>query len=181
MSILKNSEKVIIASKNQIKINTVTTSFAKVFPEQEFEFVGISASSEVSDQPMTEAETSLGAKNRIKNAKASYPDADFWVALEGGLQEVNGQLEVFGYIVVETTNKTGISKTATFTLPEKVAELIRQGKELGEADDIVFGGINSKQKTGAVGILTKNLITRTTYYEQAMILALIPFINLELY
>jgi non-canonical (house-cleaning) NTP pyrophosphatase len=34
---------------------------------------------------------------------------------------------------------------------------------------------------GAVGILTGDVLTRTTYYEPAIILALIPFKNPELY
>lgn len=56
-----------------------------------------------------------------------------------------------------------------------------EGKELGEADDLVFGQTNSKQANGAVGILTDNVLTRTTFYEPAVILALIPFKNPELY
>jgi len=59
--------------------------------------------------------------------------------------------------------------------------LIRQGKELGEADDIVFGRSNSKQENGAVGLLTDNAIDRAQLYEHAMILALIPFKNEALY
>ena len=39
----------------------------------------------------------------------------------------------------------GKSRTATFFLPEEVAELVRQGQELGSADDIVFNVSNSKQ------------------------------------
>lgn len=73
------------------------------------------------------------------------------------------------------------AKTATFFLPPAIASLIHAGKELGEADDIVFGQTNSKQKNGAVGILTGDLITRTSYYVDAIILACIPFKNIELY
>ncbi|MGK0308683.1 MAG: non-canonical (house-cleaning) NTP pyrophosphatase, partial [Urechidicola sp.] len=40
---------------------------------------------------------------------------------------------------------------------------------------------NSKQKNGAVGILTGNLIDRTQFYVEAMVLALIPFLNKEIY
>jgi len=173
--------KVIIASKNPVKINTVKNGFTKVFPNQEFEYIGVSAASEVSDQPMSDQETLLGAKNRVKNAKIALPDADFWVGLEGGLEEINGKLEAFAYIIVESKDKTGISKTATFALPEKVSELVRSGMELGDADDIVFGDSNSKQKNGSVGILTKDLITRTSFYETSVILALIPFIHPDLY
>ena len=46
---------------------------------------------------------------------------------------------------------------------------------------MVFKRSNSKQKNGAVGILTDNLINRTYYYAHAIILALIPFSNTKLY
>ena len=78
-------------------------------------------------------------------------------------------------------NKTGKARTASFFLPEKISELIDEGIELGEADDIVFGLRDSKKKNGAVGILTKNVTDRAKYYSEAVILALIPFINEELY
>jgi non-canonical (house-cleaning) NTP pyrophosphatase len=49
--------------------------------------------------------------------------------------------------------------------------------ELGEADDLVFGQINSKQQNGAIGILTNDLIDRESLYRPAVIMALIPFLN----
>lgn len=53
--------------------------------------------------------------------------------------------------------------------------------ELGEADDLVFKQTNSKQGRGTVGTLTRDVIQRTEYYKPAVIFALIPFINPELY
>jgi len=40
---------------------------------------------------------------------------------------------------------------------------------------------NSKQKSGAVGHLTKGVIDRTAYYVPAVVLAYIPWENPELY
>ena len=59
--------------------------------------------------------------------------------------------------------------------------MIKEGKELGEADDIVFNRNNSKQENGAVGILTGDVIDRMKYYTEAVILSLIPFKNVDLY
>jgi non-canonical (house-cleaning) NTP pyrophosphatase len=47
--------------------------------------------------------------------------------------------------------------------------------ELGDADDAVFGRSNSKQANGSIGLLTDDALTRTEYYVQAVIMALIPF------
>ena len=90
-------------------------------------------------------------------------------------------MRTFAWVVVKSKDKIGQAKTGTFYLPPKVAQLVAQGKELGEADDIVFGRTNSKQSNGAVGLLTHNLINRTSYYIEAVILALISFKNSKLY
>ena len=174
-------QNVVIASRNPVKINAVTAGFQKMFPDQEFQFEGISVSSGVSEQPMSSAETKEGAFNRIKNSKVLNPNAQFWVGIEGGVEFEADEMEAFAWIVISTKEKTGKAKTSSFYLPKAVSELIIGGKELGEADDIVFGGTNTKQKNGAVGILTGNVVDRTSYYTEAVILALIPFKNEKLY
>ena len=173
--------KIIIASKNPIKINATKLGFQKVFANLDFECAGVSVPSDVSDQPMTNQETLQGATNRATHAKNDFPDAAFWVGIEGGIEKMGEEMMAFAWIVILSNEATGKARTGTFFLPPKVVELINQGKELGEADDIVFGHSNSKQKNGAVGILTGNLIDRTQFYVEAMVLALIPFLNKEIY
>ncbi len=172
--------KVAIASQNPVKIESTKLAFTKIFPEQLFEFQGFSVSSNVSNQPMGEKETLTGAKNRVKNL-IKIISADYYVAIEGGSKHVNKQMETFAWVVIKSKNKTSKSRTASFYLPKEIIRLINQGKELGEADDIVFNRKNSKQSNGAVGILTGDIITRTSYYEQAVVMALIPFKNPNLY
>ena len=111
------------------------------------------------------------------------PDADYWVGIEGGLQiPEQGEMEVFAWIVIRGRDgKVGKSKTGTCFLPKETALLVEQGKELGDADDIVFGQTNSKQQNGTVGNLTGDVITRSTYYSEAVVLALVPFRNPKLY
>lgn len=173
---------VVVASTNPVKINTAEIGFSKMFPEVLFEFKGVAAESGVAGQPMNEEETLRGARNRAENAAKLVPEADYWVGIEGGISEVEGEMESFAWIVVRGKNgKLGKGRTGSFFQPHRVAEIIRSGKELGEADDIVFGLKNSKQANGSVGILTGDVLTRTTFYEPAVILALIPFKNEGLY
>ena len=174
-------KKIIIASKNPVKISAVRMAFQKVFSEEDFEFEGIFVPSNVSDQPTGDEETIIGASNRAKNAMSSIPTADYWIGIEGGVEKTKHGVGSFSWVVVKSKSKEGKAKGNIFFLPKKVVELIDQGKELGDADDIVFGDSNSKQKNGSVGILTGNIITRTDYYYTALILALIPFKNPSLY
>lgn len=175
------SQKVIIGSTNPVKIQCVEKAFSQVFPDVNWIFEGAKTDSGVSDQPMSDGETYRGAQNRARAAKSQVPDASFWIGIEGGIEDVGqGQLmEAFAWMVVLHKEQSSRARTATFPIPEEVAQLVRDGVELGIADDKVFGRSNSKQKDGAVGLLTNGLIDRTQYYEHAVILALVPFLKRE--
>lgn len=182
---------VIVASKNPVKLRAAQLGFTRIFPGKVFQFTGESVPSGVSDQPMSSAETLLGAYQRAQAARAGCPEADFWVGIEGGVEEcppgaipealAGARLAAFAWIVILNRAGVGKARTGTLFLPPRVAELVHAGKELGEADDIVFGRTNSKQENGAVGLLTGNAVDRAAFYEQAVILALAPFYKPELY
>jgi inosine/xanthosine triphosphatase len=171
----------VVASTNPVKVQAAVNGFRRMFPSADLNVVTVTVPSGVGHQPMSDEETLTGALNRVQQAVALVPDADYWIGIEGGVEEVEGDVAAFAWLVVRSARLVGKSRTGTFFLPRAVADLIRQGKELGEADDIVFNRLNSKQENGAVGILTGNVVERMSLYEQAMILALIPFKNEALY
>lgn len=171
--------RIIVASKNPVKIDAVKDGFLSFFSQANVE--GVSVDSGVSDQPMSDIETLQGARNRVENAKLSFPDSDFWVGIEGGVERDSFGLTAFAWVVIQDNEQRGEARTTNFRLPVKVTRLIDQGFELGHANDQIFKEHNSKQKSGAVGLLTRDKITRTKLYRQAVQLALIPFINKELY
>jgi len=174
------TRRVIVASTNPTKIEAVRLGFASMFPGMPLAVSGVAVDSGVGDQPATDAETLRGARNRAANARRAHPDADYWVGVEGGVDNGGEALLAFAWIVVLGAAGEGHSRTATFTLPDEIAALVRQGVELGEADDRVFGRTNSKQANGAVGILTHDALDRAGFYSQAVLLALIPFANPQL-
>ena len=174
-------KRVIIASQNPVKVNASKEGFLQVFSDTSYDFEGIKVASGVSDQPMSSQETYQGAFNRATGAQKSQPDADYWIGIEGGIEKVKGHLEVFAWIVILSNTQQGVAKTASFILPQKVSELVKQGYELGTADDMVFRKKDSKKSSGSVGILTNGLIDRKEYYVQAVVLALIPFMHPDLY
>ncbi|MCG6464784.1 inosine/xanthosine triphosphatase [Vibrio parahaemolyticus] len=167
------TQKVVIASLNPAKINAVKSAFQSAFPQQAFEFVGISVPSEVADQPITNEETHRGAVNRVKNAKVEMPIADFYVGLEAGIE---GNV-TFAWMVIESDTHRGESRSASLMLPPEVLAQLADANELGDVMDKVFGTENIKQKGGAISLLTQNQLTRSSVYHQALILALIPFTN----
>jgi inosine/xanthosine triphosphatase len=178
---------VVVASSNPVKITAAREGFARIFPDAELDVRGISVSSGVSEQPFSSAETLRGALNRAQAARNQAPLADYWVGIEGGVEPepegelTQGELWAFAWVAILGVDRVGKGRTGTFALPPQVADLVRQGIELGTADDIVFQRSNSKQENGAVGLLTENVIDRAAFYVQAVILALIPFKNPQLY
>ncbi len=173
--------KIILASKNPVKLRAARGGFERMFPDVELDFDTVSVPSGVPDQPMGDEETRRGAKQRAEAARRARPKADFWIGLEGGIEDHNHQLYAFAWSAVLSKTRLGESRSASFELPVAVADLVRAGKELGEADDIVFGDSNSKHKAGAVGLLTGNVIDRARLYEPSVVLALIPFHRPDLY
>lgn len=175
-------KKIVVASKNPVKIAAALGGFKQMFPDEEFEVEGVGVTSGVRDQPMSSDETYKGARNRASNAQALQPGADYWVGLEGGIEATGDDMLAFAWmVIIGSDGRVGKGKTGIFFLPSEVATLIRGGMELGEADDIVFSRSNSKQAGGAIGLLTDNIIDREAYYTEAIIFALVAFKHPEFY
>ena len=170
--------KVIIASHNPAKIRAVNEAFTLQFPGEKIEYTPASVESGVSDQPFSDEETRHGARNRARNACETYPDADFWVGLEGGIETIDDQLMAFAWMaVLGPDQRIGEARTVTLPLPPAVKALVDQGMELGDANDQVFATVNSKHKGGAFGLLTNGIYTREGVYAEALVIALVPFVN----
>ncbi len=170
--------KIVVTSHNPVKIAAAEEAFMGRFPAQEICLLPVDVSSGVPDQPMSDQVTRQGARNRVSNAKLNYPDADYWVGMEGGLDFFDGRLMAFAWMVIAGKGEQ-ISETRSVTLPlpPQIQALVLAGLELGEANDRVFSTLNSKQGGGAYGLLTDGLMTREGIYTQTLILALIPFVH----
>ncbi|MCY3978746.1 MAG: inosine/xanthosine triphosphatase [Chloroflexi bacterium] len=167
-----------VASQNPVKLNAAQAAFQQMFPPQRFSVDGVSVPSGAPDQPTSLSETMEGARNRAENARAARPDSDYWVGIEGGIEDNPLGMTCFARVhVLGRDGVKGLGQTAVFYLPQEVAELVRGGLELGHADDRVFGRDNSKQANGAIGLLTDDLVDREAYYTHAVIMALVPFKN----
>jgi inosine/xanthosine triphosphatase len=172
---------VYVASSNPVKLIAAREGFARMFPGVPFEFRSAQHTVSISSQPITDEETLAGAASRAQNIRECYPDGDFWVGIEGGSGERDEGMGTYAWVVVLDKDRIGRGRSGEFFLPKNVADLVRQGMELGHADDLVFSRNNSKQENGAVGLLTDNAVDRAGLYVPAVIFALIPFKHPELY
>jgi inosine/xanthosine triphosphatase len=170
--------KVVIASHNPAKIRAAEQAFSLQFSEKVIDFIPTSVESGVRDQPLSDEETRHGARNRAQNAHEQHSDADFWVGLEGGIETIDGQLMAFAWMaVLGPGQQISEARTVTLPLPPAVKALVDQGLELGDANDKVFSTVNSKRQGGAFGLLTNGIYTRESVYTEALVIALVPFVN----
>ena len=170
-----HTQTLVVASQNPVKIEATRRGFASMFPRRTFHLHPVAVSSAVRPQPLSDAETLQGALNRVQHAAHLVPQADYWVGIEGGVEERQGSMEAFAWIVISAPPLLGKSRTGTFSVPEEVAALVRQGHELAAAVEQVYQHTQVKSTTGAVGVLTEGVIDRVQLYEHAVVLALVPF------
>ena len=176
------TENIIVGSKNPVKIASALAGFESMFPDRSFTTAGFAVESGVSDQPMSSEETLQGAVNRVSQLPALAPESQFFVGMEGGIEIIDDRWFASAWMVVlDHQGRRSQSKSALFALPPKVKQLVESGLELGLANDQVFAEKNSKHAGGAIGSLTAGKITRHALYEHAMVAALIPFKNTELF
>lgn len=174
--------KIAVGSTNPKKSEATHMAFAKVWPDQTFEVVGVDVKSGISDQPMSDLESMKGAKQRAKLALEATPDAEYGVGLEGGMQEIDGAWYDSGWVaVIDKQGNIGLGSSARCIVPEKMMVHIRQGMELGHVDDLLFGHENSKQKSGHFGFMTNEAIPRAEGYRDGVIMALARFIVPQLF
>ncbi|MCL1127013.1 inosine/xanthosine triphosphatase [Shewanella surugensis] len=177
---MNNPINIIVGSTNPVKISAAQSTIAAFYPDANIHCKGIHAPSRVADQPMTAKDTKLGAINRVKYCQAHHC-ADFYFAMEGGVDLFEHGPATFAYLVIATQDTLSIGRSASLPLPFKVYQALQQGEELGHVMDRLFNTHNIKQQGGAIGLLTQGQATRESTYTQGLILAMAPLLNPELF
>ena len=168
---------IVVASANPAKIRAVEDALSQVFAGQVLRCQGQRTASGVPAQPMNSEETLQGALNRLQAVAAAAPGADYYVALEAGLDGDSS----FAWITISHQGRISKTRSASLSLPPAALMAIQQGEELGDVMDRMFAQHNVKQQGGAIAMLTNHLLTRSGVYQQAIILAMIPFIQPQLF
>ena len=175
--------KILVGSKNPVKINAVNEAFSLYY--KSIELIGISVNSFVSDQPINE-ETFIGSENRAKELvkinKEQKLNAEFFVGIEGGIQQIYNKWFAFGCMcIIHISGKTSFGTSANFELPKNITNQLLEGKELGRVMDEIMMQDNTKQKGGAISFFTTGKMSRKQLYIPGLISALIPFQHPDMY
>lgn len=171
--------KIAVGSRNPVKIAAVRNVLLKIYPGAEI--IPVEVDSKVSPHPLGDAEAIAGARERAKQAR-KITKAAWGVGLEGATTDIAGKHMTSGWAAVFDGRQFYIGGGGHLLLPPAVDYKIRrENKELGTAIDELTGGENTKQKMGAIGILTKGLSNRRKAYEYILIYALAPLLSPQFY
>lgn len=172
-----------VGSMNPVKIAAAKHAFELMFPKHSIQCTAKNALSGVSDQPMSESETRLGAQNRVRCcSEQTTTYIDYFVAMEGGVDVFEEGPCTFAYVAILSQTGTLLTgRSANLPLPKNVYPRLQAHEELGSVMDDMFNTDNIKQKGGAIGLLTNHVATRESIYIQALVLALAPALHPELY
>jgi inosine/xanthosine triphosphatase len=172
--------KIVVASKNPVKLKATQNILKKIYPAVEVEDRDVDSG--VPDQPIGLEVTVQGAINRARNAFSPYFDLS--VGIESGLLEVphsiTGYLDL-QWCAIYDGEKITLGVSAGFEYPPMVIEQVLDGREVGDVMDQVTGVDKLGQKTGAVSHLTQGMLDRTGNTEQCVLMAMVPRMNEDLY
>ncbi|HZP96918.1 MAG TPA: inosine/xanthosine triphosphatase [Candidatus Limnocylindria bacterium] len=168
-----------VGSTNPAKLEAVHRALARLAPGCAVE--GVAVPSGVGAQPMGDAQTRAGAFARAR-AALTRTDADIGIGLEGGVI-FEGDLPwlVSWVAVVDRAGARGEASGLRMPLPPSATAGLRAGAELGDLVDALFDVHLSKQRAGAVGLLTEGFVSRTDAFADLVAMACAPFLRPDLY
>lgn len=174
----------LVGTSNPSKVRGVKIAFEKFFTN--VEVIAVNVRSGVSNQPFGFGDTVKGAVMRGWNALKAR-EGDYGVGIEAGLVKfpwaLTGFMDFQVCAIVDSYEKVTIGIGPGFEFPPGPLRLVieNQVKELGEAMEIMTGLKDIGRDIGAIGWLTKGVMKRDELTSIAVLMALIPRVNPDLY
>lgn len=171
--------KLLIATKNQGKIEGAKKAFEKFF--KEVEILGIPVESNVSEQPVNN-DIYLGAKNRVNNlkeyAKNNNIKADFYLSIESGIHNFFGSYMITNIAIVEDNfGLESVGTSASFPVPDHLVDDVINTSLQEVANNVFYKDDQRSTHGGIVQSLTHNNVSRIDLTESAFIMALTKHTN----
>ncbi len=155
-----------------------------VFPNDYISVIPTEVDPGVPPQPIGLSVIVSGARNRARQAIESNADCFFGVGLEAGIYELEGiVMDVQIAYIVDRNGRESIGASPSFPIPPEFGKKLISGeaRELEVLVDNHYGTKDIGEKGGFIKLLTRGAVTREDLTKYAVIMALIPWINTELY
>lgn len=162
---------IIVGSKNAAKIAAVQQGVGVYWPDATV--TGEDVPSGVSNQPLGHEETLTGALNRARAAKAL--GADLGVGLEGGVVDIHGTPIMMSYVAITDGVRDVVVPVTGTPLPKSWGKALKDGAELRPF--VIASGLPYDYKSGVIGTLTNNKLSRDAMFAYGVQTALVPWVN----
>lgn len=171
--------KIAVGTLNPVKIEAVRMVAQQIWPQ--VSCIGCRVDSGVSEQPVTDEEAIRGAVNRAHAAREHFA-ADLGIGLEGNTVDTDYGMFLSAWVAVvkggdHAAETVGLASSGRLLLPEAIAGKVRSGDELGPLIDRISGQVNTKQKSGAIGVLTGGYVERKEALMHGVWLALARYVS----
>lgn len=184
-----------VASTRKSKVDAVRAAMGRLAPllngDAETRIEESDVDSGVAETPVTIEELVQGARNRSRTLCERYRTeqrhADLFVGLEGGFFSLTDGLGVRttflqNWACVFDGERESLAAGGAIEVPDRMATAVMDhGESLAVVIDRVAQGRDIRSNQGTWGILTKDVITRQSSFELAVINALAPWYNKEFY
>ena len=171
--------RVCVGSTNPVKVSAVKAVFSKVYDE--LEVIPVKVESGVSPTPFGENEIVRGALNRAEGV-FNHILCDLSVGMEGGIvYKFNTYFLTCWCVLFDGSDDYQYGCGGYMPLPFSVINMVKKGFELGSVIDKITGLKDTKLKMGAIGILTRNFMTRQAAWEAALKYALASRLSPQFY
>ncbi|MCD6195333.1 MAG: DUF84 family protein [Staphylothermus sp.] len=176
--------KAVIGSLNESKINGARRALS---------LLGISFKDIIAikvkgfkDQPIGFDEIFIGAAYRaIQSVKylryISGVENGIGIGIEAGIIELHNTWFSGQIAVVADNEKYSIGISSFFPLPRRISNVVSKGYELREVMKEISGYERIAETIGAIGFFSSGYMTRTDLSYQAVLTALLPWINKDIY
>jgi len=179
-----------VGSSNPVKKNAVRLANQKYY--ENFELYNINVDSEVPDQPIGFDQILKGAYNRAEKAliylkeKLKLTSPNFGIGIEAGLSKIpiaeTNFMDFQFCIIMDEQKEITIGSGIAFEYPESVIKKVfSENLEIGYIMGDLAHNKNLKREEGAIGYLSRNTLKRIDILREAVICALLPRLNSELY
>lgn len=170
-----------MGSTNAAKVGPARRLLHRLFPG--CRVVAVSVPSGVRPQPLSLEETRQGAVNRARLALERVAAAGWGVGVEGGVDfDAAGQpWLVTVAAVVDRQGRVSTGEGLRLLLPPAFADPLRDGQELADLVDRAFGVRGARIHPGAIGYLTRGMVTRRQLVAFALAAAMAPRLHPSLY
>lgn len=172
---------VVVGSTSKVKIEATRCAFENFFDDVEVK--GVDVPSGVKPFPLSDEEALKGALNRAMQSPEVEPEADYYVGIEGGLNQIGEWIVVKQLAVVVKEGRVGLGVSPGYVCPDELYRLIVNASDAvgRRAIDEYFNEAEILSGQGPIGVLTGGRMSRTHASTEAVVCALTRFVSPQYY